>query len=138
MKKITSILIMALFLHVSFAQEKGINFKKDSFESILALAKKENKLVFIDCFTVWCGPCKELVKTVFPQEEVGSFFNDNFISVAIDMEKGEGVELAQYYQIDSYPTLLFVNSNGDLVTRSSGLIAASTLLENAKIALDKK
>ena len=59
----------------------------------LAKAKAENKLVFMDCYTSWCGPCKYMTETIFPQEKAGEFFNPKFVCVKFDMEKGEGKEL---------------------------------------------
>ena len=46
----------------SFIAAQGINFEKSSFETLLAKAKKEKKLVFVDAYAVWCGPCKLMDK----------------------------------------------------------------------------
>ncbi len=77
MKKfiIASLLIGASAL-VAPAQTE---FRHVSFEEALAAAKKENKLVFVDFFTTWCGPCKMMSNKVFPQKEVGDFMNAKFI-----------------------------------------------------------
>ena len=59
----------------------GIVFKKDDWSAILAQAKAEDKLIFVDAYTTWCGPCKKMDRDVFPQMEVGSFYNAMFINV---------------------------------------------------------
>lgn len=53
------------------------------------------------------------------------------------MKKGEGFELAQYYGVNSYPALLFLNSNGDIVQKTRGSMSAEKLIANAKEVLSK-
>ena len=94
-----------------FAQN-GVNFKNITFEQALAIAKQENKLVFIDCYTSWCAPCKTMLEKVFTQGKAGGYFNPRFVCVKYDMEKGEGIKLAQRFEIHSYPTFLIVRPDG--------------------------
>lgn len=105
---------------VGSATAQGISFETSDFQSALDKAKAENKLVFMDAYTTWCGPCKWMSKNVFTDAEVGSYYNDKFINVKIDMEKGEGIDLAKRYEVKAYPTLLFIDGNGDLVHLSRG------------------
>lgn len=98
---------------------KGIQFDGSNFEGLLARAKKENKLIFIDAYTTWCGPCKWMAKNVFPNDTAAIFYNQNFINAKIDMEKGEGPKLAKQYEVGCYPTYLFINGEGELVHRVS-------------------
>ena len=72
---------------------EGIVFFKGTWQQALEQARKENKLIFMDCYTSWCGPCKMLAKEVFTDPEVAAFFNEKFVNVKVDMEKGEGMEL---------------------------------------------
>ncbi len=109
--------------------EKGINFHSGTWSEALELAKKENKLVFLDISASWCGPCKMLKNYTFPDEAVGAFYNANFINVALDGEKGEGITLAQKYGLTAYPTLLFIDGNGKLVAKTTGYHNAKDFLE---------
>ena len=118
------------------AQEKGIDFRIEPWEEVLKLAKYEKKIVFLDAFTSWCGPCKLMAKEVFSSEKVGAFFNENFINAQIDMEKGEGLELARRYDVQAYPTLLFVSSGGGLLHRASGYLDIEELIGLGENALD--
>lgn len=102
----------------SFAQ--GIEFYKGSFEEALEQAKVENKLVFVDAYTTWCGPCKRLAKNVFPKPEVGEYYNSNFICVKLDMDKKENFDFRQNYMVTAYPTLLYINGDGKLVHKALG------------------
>lgn len=100
--------------------ESGINFQKGSWKEVLALAKKENKIVFVDIYAVWCGPCKMLKKNTFSDESVGKLYNKKFVNVAIDAEVGEGIAIAKKYNVKAYPTLLFVNPDGSIVKSTMG------------------
>ena len=124
------------FLLVSISSlflAQGIEFEKVSFQEILAKAKKENKLVFMDAYAVWCGPCKLMDKNVFTDEKVGTFFNSTFINAKIDMEKGEGRDIAKKYGVYSYPTFLFLNGDGELVHKSMGYQEAGSFLNAAML-----
>ena len=118
-----------------FSQE-GIKFGKQSFAQTLEQAKKENKLIFLDAFASWCGPCKLLDKNVFPKKEVGDYFNANFLNLHIDMEKGEGIEIAKRYGIYSYPTLLFIDGDGKVVYKAAGYMSPQELISIAKEAVN--
>lgn len=112
--------------------QSGIQFTESSFAELLKLAKKEKKNIFFDAYASWCGPCKLLKKDVFTQTQVGDFFNKNFINVAMDMEKGEGVELSKKFKITAYPTLLFINDKGDVIGSALGYHSADKLIQVAK------
>ncbi|MCX8532853.1 thioredoxin family protein [Chryseobacterium luquanense] len=127
MKKIISGLFIFINLFI-FAQEEGIKFDQSNFKDLLARAKKEKKLVFIDAYAVWCGPCKMMDKNVFTQKSVGDYFNKNFVSSRIDMEKGEGREIAQKFSVRSYPTFLFLNGDGELISQNYGYMEPSLFL----------
>lgn len=130
---LTFIAIIAVSL-TGLAQ--GINFEHGDWASVKAKAKQENKIIFIDFYTSWCGPCKMLSKNVFPQKTVGDFYNKHFINYKIDAEKGEGPALAQKYGVKAYPTLIFANANGEFLHQGVGGMQAEALIELGKTAMD--
>ncbi|MBW6481636.1 MAG: thioredoxin family protein [Vicingaceae bacterium] len=115
----------------------GIQFKKTNWNEVLSMAKKENKLIFMDIYATWCGPCKRLKANTFSDAEVGNLYNQKFINVAFDGEKGEGVELARKYGVRSYPTLLFLDGNGNIVKRTVGYHNAKEFIELGKTVAKK-
>ena len=115
----------------------GIKFFQGSLKEAKAKAKKENKLIFIDCYTTWCGPCKSMAKKTFVNKEVGEYYNKNFICLKMDMEKGEGIKIAGNYSIEAYPTYLFLDSKGEVKHRDLGFIDATRFIEVGKTALTK-
>ena len=110
----------------------GIKFSEGNWAAILKKAKAEKKIVFLDAYTTWCGPCKLLQKNVFTKPEVGALFNQKFINVKIDMESGEGPKLAQKYPLEGYPTLFFINPDGKVVKQVIGYQNPETLLSIGK------
>ena len=132
MKNLISILILGLGLQL--AQAQGIDFFHGSFEEAKTEAKAQGKLIFMDAYAVWCGPCKMMTNKVFPQEKVGDFFNKNFINMKVDMEKGEGVDLRRQYGVSAYPTLLLIDGNGEVVQQIRGARDADGFIDWAKKA----
>jgi len=129
MKFLAPLLLFLAFAETTSAQ---IQFKEDlAFATILDQAKKEDKLIFMDCYTTWCGPCKWLVKNVFSDEKVAEMYNGQFINFKSDMEKGEGIDLAKKFDIQMYPTLLWLNGDGEVVFRVVGTNTVDGFLEFA-------
>ena len=134
-----AIYTLLFLIAISFnAQSKtGINFQTKNLEEAKKLAKQENKLIFIDLYTTWCGPCKLMKKNTFPDADLGEFFNKNFISLYIDAEK-EGIELAKKFKIVNYPSFLFLDENGELVQYDYGYYNAKQFLTVGKSILEKR
>lgn len=132
MKKILTPLFLFIFL-LSLAQE-SINFEDKTFKEILAQAKLEKKLVFMDAYASWCGPCKLMEKNIFPLPAVRAYYNANFINARFDMEKGEGQEIALKYSVRSYPSFLFLNGDGEVVMKSYGYMGEQDFIAIAKEA----
>lgn len=135
MKKVLT-LISALFLSIlAFAQD-GVNFRELTFADALAKAQAENKLLFVDCYTSWCGPCKYMTNTIFPQEKAGDYLN-RFICVKYDMEKGEGPELMKRFNVGAFPTFILINPDGTVRHKIvGGSDSAEGFIEQVKEAFD--
>jgi thiol:disulfide interchange protein len=110
------------------ATKMGIDFFKGTFSEALAASKETGKPIFIDFYTTWCGPCKQLKKVSFKDKAVGEYYNKNFICISVDAEKGEGIEVARQYNVRSYPTLLIINNNGAVKARTEGFMKPYILI----------
>lgn len=149
-----SILVIAVILAFAFIpgvknatnviadspKDQGIQFSTLRWNDVLQEAKKHNKVIFLDAYASWCGPCKLLKKKTFIDQDAGEFFNRNFINAAIDMEKGEGPDLAAKYGVKAYPTLIITDADGNIVTYTTGYIKPRQLIEFGKygLSLSKK
>lgn len=122
----------------TFAQ--GIKFEEGNWASVRSKAQKENRLIYVDVYTTWCGPCKILAKQIFPQKEAGDKFNAHFVNYRIDAEKGEGIELAKKYEVNGYPTHLFIDPKTEkIVYRGMGTPSnAKEFNKEADYALEEK
>lgn len=136
MKHLLTLFIVCAGISGLWAQESGMQFLKGDLANGLAEAKKANKLVFVDCYTTWCGPCKWMDKNVFPNDEAGAFYNANFVNMKIDMEKGNGLEVAKKYGVKSYPTYLFLDADGNIMHRAVGSMPADMFVQVGQTALD--
>ncbi|TAJ13498.1 DUF255 domain-containing protein [Marinilabiliaceae bacterium JC017] len=116
----------------------GIKFMHGSWDEVKAMARKEKKMIFVDCYTAWCGPCKMLAKDVFPQKAVGEFFNEHFINFKVDMEKGEGIDLKNQFNVSAFPTLVWVDANGKIQHKSVGSLEAEKLIKTGQQVVDGK
>jgi len=116
------IFFCCLFSLELYAQTE-IQFEKNTTIQVLkAKAKKEKKLIFIDAYTSWCGPCKWISANIFTNKEVADYYNKNFINAKFDMEdQGEGTRIGSSYEVMCYPNLLFIDANGKLIHRTAGV-----------------
>ncbi|MDR2272503.1 MAG: thioredoxin family protein [Sphingobacterium sp.] len=141
MKKYLILLAIFLVKFSLIAQNRTIQFKHDAaFETVLNEAKREKKLIFLDAYTSWCVPCKQMAKDVFTVDSIADFFNNTFINVGYDMEKGEGITLKKRYASDiaAYPTLLFIDGDGVVVHKIVGAPSAKEMINLSRPALDPK
>jgi thiol-disulfide isomerase/thioredoxin len=123
-------ILLALFSGTRLkAQDAGIQFAHGTVQEVLDMAKAQGKAVFVDAYTTWCGPCKWMSANTFPDAAVGAFFNANFVSYKLDMEKGEGIDFAKKYSVNAYPTLLFLAKDGELIDVAVGALDAKKFLE---------
>ena len=130
---------ICLFMLIGYqvdAQKIGIQFQDLEWSEALAKAKTENKLIFLNGMVQWSQPCKLMEEYTFSDAEVGEFFNEKFINLRIDMEAFPGSELADRYQVYLYPTLLFIDGEGNVVHRGCGAMESAALIEVGQRALD--
>lgn len=111
-----------------------ITFFTGTFDEALKASEKQNKPIFMDAYTSWCGWCKHLDATTFKDEKVVSYLNEHFINLKMNMEAGDGPKLAQKYRVSGYPTLLFINAKGEAIGRIGGYVNGATFVTNAEKA----
>lgn len=121
----------AVNVHAQQASGPEIKFSTKNYKQVLAAAKAGQKMIFVDAFATWCAPCKELRKTTFKDPKAAEYFNKNFISYSVDVEKGEGVDLAKKWQVEGLPTLLILDKNGKVLASHTGYVDGKGLMEFA-------
>ncbi len=122
--------------NIKLQNDYKINFFQGTWSEVVAEAKKQKKLIFVDAYAVWCGPCKWMDANAFTDPKAGEFYNKHFVNYKFDMEKGEGPRFAQKYRVNAYPTLLFINPNNEeVVYRVMGAKNAAQLVNEGENAL---
>lgn len=114
-----------------------LNYFSGTFDEALEKAKKDNKPIFLDAYTSWCGWCKELDKKTFSDQDFADYMNANFVIVKMDMESKDGKKVGQKYDVSAYPTLLVIHKNGRLAHKIEGFMKAPEMLEEVKFAEKK-
>lgn len=97
----------------------GMRFYGESVEKALLKAQAEQKFVMINFYASWCNVCRKMKTETFSNTRVNTFYNSNFINIAFNIEK-EGKELAKKYQIEAFPTILFLNTKGKVIQKVTG------------------
>jgi thiol-disulfide isomerase/thioredoxin len=122
----------------STAIAQGIDFFHGSWAEAQEKAKAEQKLIFVDAYASWCGPCKRMAAQVFPDSKVGDYFNTNFINLKIDMEKPENRAFASQFPVRAYPTLMILDGDGKVVLKQVGAMNTDGLIAFGQKAFGKQ
>lgn len=118
-----------------------------TWEQVKEKAKKENKYIFLDVFATWCSPCKLMDKEVYPNDTVGSYFNQRFISVKVQTDQtkkdndhvkrwyNDAEAIGKQYRVEGYPCFIFLNPQGNIVHKEEAYKSVTELITMARIAL---
>ena len=150
----------ALFLLLlSLAFTAGLRASDDSaktapkavwmtFDDGLREARKTNKKIFIDVYTDWCGWCKKMDKEVFAHAKIAPFLSDQYVLIKLNAESPSRVEykdskstemgIARDFGVTGYPTFLFLEPNGDLITSLPGFVKAEDFFPVLKYVAESK
>ncbi|MBT32913.1 MAG: hypothetical protein CMO01_24920 [Thalassobius sp.] len=134
-------LLFTFFSNASTQSETKVNFinvnSSEEWETILDKANLSGRLIFVDVYTDWCGYCKMMDKDVFSDSEVAGYLNDNFVSVKLDAETEFGASFTQTYQIEGYPTYVFLDKDENLTGSIGGYNKKEPFLNQSKTIQDK-
>lgn len=99
-------------------------------ETAFAAAEARDTLVMVEFYAEWCNWCRRLETDTFSVPEVRSELQA-LVSVKLNAEK-EGAELADRFEVDSYPTLIFLDSNGNEMDRILGYLPPDGFLRRVQ------
>lgn len=136
MKKLFACLLLMVSC-VANANADGIRFFEGSWDQALAEAKAQNKLLFVDLYAEWCGPCKIMEREVFPRADVGALYNQHFVNYQLDTEdeSQRGPEISARYQVPGLPFFLYLNADGDVVHIGMGGMDPEQLIAEGNKAI---
>lgn len=114
-----------------------VDFHQVSFHEAKRLSRAEGKFAFVDFYTDWCQQCKSLEESVYTDPDLGEYINKHFVSIRLNGDTQEGT-LLRRFNIQSYPTRLFLDTNGNVVLKQEGDITTDTLLMVANDVINFK
>jgi thiol-disulfide isomerase/thioredoxin len=114
--KLNSFLVAGVALYASsiFAEP----FSDLNFGAATNQAAQSGKIVLVDFYTTWCGPCRLLDKRTWTDPEVIKVLEEKTVALRIDAEKEK--DLAARYQIEAYPSVVFIKPDGTEMDRLLG------------------
>ena len=104
-----------LFVLPTKAYADGDIFADLTLEAALAKAGETDKMVVIDFFATWCGPCKQMDKDTWPHEDVVAWVEKHAILIKVDVDKEEAV--AKEFNITAMPTVVFLKADKSEISR---------------------
>jgi thiol-disulfide isomerase/thioredoxin len=128
--KVTAMISVLLFSVFTFsATASDIDFINNDFTKALKKAQNEGKMIFVDAYASWCGPCKYMSANVFTDDEVAALYNTNFINLKLDVESSEGESFQKDYPIDAMPTFYVIDKKGKVVKKKVGAMNKEEFLK---------
>lgn len=109
-----------------------VRFDTRSTDAVREEAVRTGKLVFIDLYATWCGPCRSMERQVFSREDVGLFMDDRFVAAKYDVDRSTGRELMRRYGQGAIPLYLVFTTEGELLGRIQGASDAETFMESLR------
>ncbi|RYU95571.1 thioredoxin family protein [Emticicia agri] len=127
--KVLSLLGIALFTLASYKNDKKIEsgevrFYDGSYDELLRESKKLKKPIILDFWATWCIPCRKMEKETFADPDFAAYINKNFLVYKVNIDTFDGMDIADRYNIDAYPTLVLLDSKNKYINRYKGFFPA--------------
>ncbi|MEM7373610.1 MAG: thioredoxin fold domain-containing protein [Bacteroidota bacterium] len=134
---ISSVFFLMLFGALPALGQSEISFFEGPLSAAKTQATEDGKLIFVDTYASWCGPCKMMARDVFTDPKVADYFNEHFINVKIDTDLSVNYPFLISHEIRSIPDLIFMDASGTVLARKKGFLSSDQFLKLAKKAQKK-
>lgn len=111
------------------SQKPNLDYFTTDYDGAFTRAKAENKLVMVDMYADWCGPCQAMDADVFNHASVRDVLTNHFVSVKIDVDQGgRNAEVANKFNTQSIPHVVFLDATGRKLREFKGYISADDFI----------
>jgi thioredoxin-related protein len=140
------LLFVATGLRAGDTKNSGTELKWKKLTTGLAEAKKSNKKVLLDVYTDWCKWCKKLDAEVYSETNISAYLQKKYVTIKLNAESTDSVtyqgkpsteaELAQAFGVTGYPTIIFLDAEGQPIDKLGGFVNAEQFLPIIKFIGD--
>lgn len=122
-------------MQVDLRAGDNLPFLTFSYEEAEKLASNQGKLLFVDFYASWCGPCRWMEETTFQNEEVKNALKSNFIAIRVNIDDFDGFALKSKFDVRYLPTMLLIDTSGRVVHRLEETMTPASLVQTMKAAV---
>jgi thioredoxin 1 len=131
-------MILASSYRSEFSAAPKVKFHEGNYDDFLRQAKKSKKPVLLDFWASWCGPCRKMDNETFSNPDFANYLNQNFMVYKVNIDTFDGMEIADRFAVDAYPTLVMLDSKGKMINRYKGFYPANYLENELNKDKDQK
>jgi len=100
-------------------------------------AAKAGKVIFVDFYAAWCGPCRVMDRRVFGEKAFAAALGTLAVPLRADVDTPAGRDLAGNYNVEAIPTYLVLSPEGRVLARSGGILSRKAVLALVRRAANK-
>ena len=127
-------------LHGNTQSDLSIHFREADYSTVMEAARAQKRNVLFYFTHPYCAPCKIMERTVFNQPDIIKLVEESSIPVKVDCvdEKPFARAIQKQFEVNRFPTLLIVDSAGNILDESNGFMDKEELavfMQESKMGL---
>lgn len=125
------------FCALSLGGNPGTIFRDISVKDAIYDAAAESKYIMLYFYSDWCEPCQWMEKNCLNKPEITTLLSEKFIPLKVDLDDLRGFELRQKYEVKIIPTVIILDSDGQVVERVEETMNVKKMMDFIALIQDK-